>query len=356
MQKQSKQDRFKKYLCKIGSGKETGRSLTRKESADALHLLLHNIPTPAQTGGFLIAHRIKRPTVPELAGMLDTYNLLGPSLKSNPTQTNPICFGMPFDGRNRTAPIYPLTTLILLAMKQPVILKGGHRMPVKYGVTSCELFTALGLNLKNLSMEQIQEGFLQNNFALIFQPDHFPLAENLNNFREEIGKRPPIASLELLWTAHEGKHINISGFVHSPTEERHCKVLNLHGEEEIITIKGLEGSIDIPISRSCITGHYKNNELIRIIMKPQTHNCQGKDMNWEGIQKWQEDAFEALKNTGPLQKSVIWNAGIYLFFSKQVDNISEGLKQAERCLTSGLAQATLDKLIIWRKNINYKNI
>ncbi len=50
-----------------------------------------------------------------------------------------IFFGMPFDGRTKTAPIYPLTTLLLLTQNQPVILHGGSRMPVKYGVTHNEL-------------------------------------------------------------------------------------------------------------------------------------------------------------------------------------------------------------------------
>ena len=96
--------------------------MTREESADALNLILTGIASPAQIGAFMIAHRIRRPEPQELAGMVDTYLKLGPQFFSSKTQRRPICFGMPFDGRKRTAPIYPLTALVLLSAGQPVVL------------------------------------------------------------------------------------------------------------------------------------------------------------------------------------------------------------------------------------------
>ena len=107
------QEQFKSYLRKVGSGENTSCGMSRKESSDALKLILTAKATPAQIGAFMIAHRIRRPEPQELAGMIDTYLELGPELKSGKRQRHPICFGMPFDGRNRTTPIYPLTTLIL---------------------------------------------------------------------------------------------------------------------------------------------------------------------------------------------------------------------------------------------------
>mgnify|MGYP001483241013 CR=1 FL=1 len=73
---------FKKLLRKIGSGQNTSQGLTRKESADALKLILTAEASPVQIGAFMIAHRIRRPEPQELAGMLDTYMELGPTLIS----------------------------------------------------------------------------------------------------------------------------------------------------------------------------------------------------------------------------------------------------------------------------------
>ena len=118
----SGRERFKHYLQKVGSGEHTSRGLSREEAGHAMELMLNEEATPAQIGAFLIAHRIRRPEPQELAGMLDVYRRLGPSLHSAEPA---LCFSMPFDGRTRTAPIYPLTALALSAAGRPVVLQGG---------------------------------------------------------------------------------------------------------------------------------------------------------------------------------------------------------------------------------------
>ena len=347
-----KYEKFKPYLRKIGSGEFTGKNLNRKESAEATKLILKEEASPAQIGAFMIAQRIRRPTSEELAGMIDAYLELGPKIYSPKAHRRPIFFGMPFDGRKKTAPIYPLTILLLLTQKQPVILHGGSRMPVKYGISHNELFKALGINLTGLSLEQLQSYFNDNELALIHQPDHFPLAENLIPYRDQIGKRPPLSSMELIWTCHQGNHLHISGYVHSPTEERHWKTLELMGESDVITIKGLEGGIDLSISRSSTIGHYQNQYGIRTVYDPKNFECSGKDIEWRNIEEWQKLALQALNGEGPLIKALEWNAGICFFYAGLSSNIKEGINKAKVLINSGFALKHLEKLIYWKqKNI-----
>jgi len=344
-----KYEEFKTYLRKIGSGQFTGKSLTRGETKAAIKLMLKEEASAAQIGGFMIAHRIRRPIPEELAGMIDAYIELGPKIQSPINQRQPIFFGMPFDGRKKTAPLYPLTTLLLLTQQQPVILHGGSRMPVKYGVTHNELFQALGLNLTGLSISQVQSFFNHNELALIHQPDHFPLAENLIPYRDQIGKRPPLSSMELIWTCHQGKHLHISGYVHSPTEERHWKTLELMDEENIITVKGLEGGIDLSISRSSTIGHYKNQNGTRAVYHPKDFEYSGQDLEWTNIEDWQRFAFQALNGEGPLIKALEWNAGIYFFYAGLSSDIKVGINKAKEVINSGFALEHLEKLIKWRQ-------
>ena len=67
---------FKQFIQKVGSGSHTSDNLTRDQAATATKMMLLGEATPIQIGAFLIAHRIKRPTGEELAGMLDTYHEL----------------------------------------------------------------------------------------------------------------------------------------------------------------------------------------------------------------------------------------------------------------------------------------
>lgn len=347
-------ERFKQHLRKVGSGEHTSRGLSRLEAADALELILHEEATPAQIGAFLIAHRIRRPEPQELAGMLDTYRDLGPVLKSAADATPPVCFGMPFDGRTRTAPIYPLTTLVLLAARQPVVLQGGSRMPIKYGVTAQELFNALGLDLSGVTIEEVQQGFEAHGFALVHQPEHFPLAESLISYREDLGKRPPVASLELLWTPHQGEHLLVSGFVHPPTESRAWDALHQAGETHLVTVKGLEGGTDLPIGRACITATVSDGVPERKILHPRDHGCHEKDVEWADLETWTEQAENALDNKGPLCSAMRWNAGAYLWLSGQASDLAAGISSAESLIQSGAARAVLDQLCAWRSSFSIR--
>ncbi|MBD1194109.1 anthranilate phosphoribosyltransferase family protein [Vulcanococcus sp. Clear-D1] len=334
--------RFRTYLGKVGSGEHTSSGLSREEAAEAMELMLDGIATPAQIGAFLIAHRIRRPEPQELTGMLDVYRQRGPVLTS---RTPALCFGMPFDGRSRTAPIYPLTALVLAAANIPVLLHGSGRMPVKYGVTSAELFASLGLSLTGHSLDWVQSSLDRYNLALVHQPDHFPAAEQLIPYRDEIGKRPPLASLELMWTAHHGAHLLVSGFVHPPTETRAWKALHLAGETNLFTVKGLEGSTDLPISRACVTGRVQpDREPERLVLHPRDHGCYGADPAWQTLEHWSQQALAALGGQGLLADSLRWNAGTYLWQAGMSSNLQAGVEQAEALLQSGAALRQLEQM------------
>jgi anthranilate phosphoribosyltransferase len=346
--------RFKELLRRIGSGEHTSKGLSRQEAAESLDLMLNGGATPAQIGAFLIAHRIRRPEPQELAGMLDTYRLLGPKLTGagpEAATSPPLCFGMPFDGRSRTAPVYPLTALLLLAAGRPVVLQGGERMPVKYGVTAQELFAAIDLDLSGLTIEQVQQGFQRHGLALLHQPDHFPLAQSLIPYREDLGKRPPVASLELLWTAHQGEHLLVSGFVHPPTEARAWNALQQAGEDRIVTVKGLEGSTDLPTSRACVTAMVAGSGSERLILHPRDHDCYGPDLPWENQQAWASAAAAALDGSGPLARQLLWNGGCYLWFSDRSRSLEQALEQARQLIAAGALKAQLRQLVRWRRGL-----
>ena len=347
-------ERFKQHLRKVGSGEHTSKGMSREEAADALDLMLQGEATPAQIGAFLIAHRIRRPEPQELTGMLDTYRRHGPEIISSKGQQAPLCFGMPFDGRTRTAPIYPLTALVLLACGQPVVLQGGNRMPIKYGVTAIDLFRRLGLELTDLPLAAVQDGFNQHGLALIHQPDHFPIAESLIGYREELGKRPPVASLELLWTPHRGDHLLVSGFVHPPTESRAWEALKLAGETNLLTVKGLEGGTDLPIGRACITARVRDGSAERLILHPRDHGCHAADIEWADEALWENQALEALHNRGPLRDALRWNGGGCPWFAGLSETLEAGVERAEQAMQGGQAMSCLNQLREWRSTISIR--
>ena len=319
-------ERFKTYLGKVGSGEHTSSGLSREEAADALELMLDGDATPAQIGAFLIAHRIRRPEPQELAGMLASYRRHGPRLTTPGRRA--LCFGVPYDGRSRTAPILPLLALCLAAAGLPVVLHGGAPMPVKYGVTLAELFACLGLEWRGLPLAAVQERLDRHGLALTHQPDHFAAAERLVPVRDAIGKRPPVASLELLWTPHRGERLLVSGFVHPPTESRAWEALAAVAETDILTVKGLEGSTDLPTSRAGITARVRQGEVERILLHPRDHGILGDQPAWSDLDTWRADALAALQDEGPLAEALRWNLAAYLWLAERVSELPQEIGRA----------------------------
>jgi anthranilate phosphoribosyltransferase len=328
---------FRELLKKIGSGPHTGKSLDRAEAALAMRKMLQAEATPAQIGAFLIAHRIKRPTADELAGMLDTWQELGPSLQPVSTHQQPVCvFGIPYDGRSRTAPISPVISLLLTALGVPVILHGDGRVPTKYGVPLIELWQGLGVDWTALSLAQTQQVFATTGLGFIYGPRHFPLAHGLMTYRDQIGKRPPLATLELIWSPYAGAAHLIFGYVHPPTEKTALAALAMRSPHlQITTVKGLEGSCDLPHDRTVIVGSYRSGgELERIMLHHQDAGVTNQNPLLT------DNLLPELKNVlagqpSPLTETILWNGGFYLWHCGLVSDLATGMNQTATLLKNG---------------------
>ena len=339
---------FRDLLKKVGSGTHTSQDLSREESALATRLMLEQKATPAQIGAFMIAQRIKRPTIPELAGMLDCYDQLGGRLKISETTPYPaMVLNTPYDGRSRHAPVTPVTALILASAGVPAILHGGDRMPTKMGMPLIDVWQALGVSWQSLSLEQTQQVFDLTQVGFIYLPQHFPAAHQLVPYREQIGKRPTLATVELMWAPCYGPMHVVSSFVHPPTESRTQETYELRHTHNYTTVKGLEGSCDLPRSRTVIIGmgSISNGQSVfeRLLLHPRDYGFDGADPSLD------DDFFNTLQaiiqgEQKELTDSVVWNGGFYLWRAGVVPSLSEGLQQAKTLLSSGQVAAKQEQL------------
>lgn len=341
-------DVFRELLRKVGSGPHTSENLTRAEAARATYLMLSQEATPAQIGAFMIAHRIKRPTGEELAGMLDAYDQLGPKLTAISANYPAIVMGIPYDGRSRTAPISPLTVLILTAIGCPVVLHGGRRMPTKEGVPLVELWQGLGVDWTQLTLAQTQQVFEQTRLGFVYLPHHFPWADSLVPYREQIGKRPPFATAELFWCPYAGESLIVSGFVHPPTEEMARVAFALRGVRRLITVKGLEGSCDLPRDRTCIVGinhPMADPSFERLLLHPRDYGCADLEVPLTPTLEL-TSAMQTVLAGQPsaLKEAAIWNGGFYLWQCGHCSDLSSGLAVARQVLDSGRAAQQLAEI------------
>ncbi|QYX32344.1 anthranilate phosphoribosyltransferase family protein [Sphaerospermopsis torques-reginae] len=341
---------FKEFIQKVGSGSHTSENLTRTEADTAMKMMLLAEAKPAQIGAFLIAHRIKRPTGEELAGMLDAYYELGPKLQpiNNNHHQIPIVLGIPYDGRTRTAPINIITALLLASAGQPVIMHGGDRYPTKYGLPLIEIWQKLGVNWNNLSLEKSQEIFNKTHLGFIYTPHHFPLTNTLWEYREQLGKRPPLATMELIWCPYAGDAHIIAGFVHPPTEAMFQTALELQGVKKYTFVKGLEGSCDLPRDRTAIisVSSSTTQEIERLHLVPREYGFTPKNVPLGTTEELIKDMQSVLAgNDSELMQTALWNGGFYLWHCGISPDIATGIDKARELFTSGLVAAKLQEVI-----------
>lgn len=338
---------FRELLKKVGSGPHTHENLTRQEAAEALRLMLLQEAKPAQIGAFLIAHRIKRPTGEELAGMLDTYDRLGPKLQPVNHPYPVAVLGSPYDGRSRTAPVSPITALILLCAGVPVVMHGGERMPTKYGIPLVEIWQRLGVAWDRLSLDQVQQVFGTIGLGFVYLPQHFPLAQQFVEYRDQIGKRPPLATMELMWCPYAGEAHVFGGYVHPPTENMFRGCLALRETAQFTSVKGLEGSCDLARDRTAIIGLYlpEKQEFERLLLHPRDYGFAGPDVPLASTPEFMEQIFAVLQaESSELLKSAIWNGGFYLWRNHVCPDLEAGLAQAERLIANGQVFKKLQQL------------
>ncbi|WP_071515263.1 anthranilate phosphoribosyltransferase family protein [Geitlerinema sp. PCC 9228] len=337
---------FRELLKKIGSGTHTGDNLTREEATLATRLMLQQEATPAQIGAFAIAHRIKRPIPEELAGMLDAYDELGPKIPAlSDAHDYPVTvIGVPYDGRSRTTPVTAITAVILATAGVPVLLHGGDVMPTKYGLPLVKIWQQLGMDFTTLEVEQIHQVMDQTGLGFLYLPKHFPLAHNLVPYREQIGKRPPLATIELIWFPYAGAGNAIAGFVHPPTEGYFRETYQLrqatHPQiHRLTTVKGLEGSIDLARNRTAIIGICQSDgdpSWRRLNVYPRECGVSGSDVSFDS--PW--SALQLIEATlhgepTPLVPAAIYNSGFYLWHCGVCADLASGVEQAKDMLAVG---------------------
>ncbi len=366
---------FRELLKKVGSGTHTGKDLSREEAATATRMMLLEEATPAQIGAFMIAHRIKRPTSEEVAGMLDAYDDIGPKLQPcgmgsrasvsvSRTESgvgnrrdflekpsfaqSVVVFGTPYDGRSRTAPVTPLTALILATVGVPVVMHGGDCMPTKYGVPLISIWQGLGVDFSKLTLAQVQQLLEKTGLGFIYLPQHFPQAQGLVPYRDQIGKRPPAATMELIWSPYAGDAHVVAGYVHPPTETRFQETFKLRGVTNFTLVKGLEGSCDLPRDRTAIITINQPDSsegFERLLLHPRDYGFAGSEVPLESTAQLLVQMEEVLKGkSSELMQAAIWNSGFYLWRCGVCPDLPTGFTKAEALFGEGHAAQKLQEI------------
>ena len=153
--------------------------------------------------------------------------------------------------------------------------------------------------------------------------------------------------MELIWSPLLSDYHLVAGFVHPPTEKIFRDALALREVDRFTTVKGLEGSCDLPRDRTAIIGIFKNGVFQRLHLNPHDYNFAGTNPPIPETTSQLVEQMQSILQGKPseLMNSAVWNGGFYLWHCGLCPDIESGFEMAEKLLTTGQVKAKLQEVI-----------
>ncbi len=334
---------FKEVIQKVGRGEKLAKDLTREEARQALEWIFEGKASPFQTGAFFAAMRMKGESAEETAGLVEAVRARAIQLRS-PVE-GALDLGEPYDGKVKTLHVTVPVALVLAAAGVPVILHSAPETPVKKGVETQRVLEALGVEIRSRpeKLLEILEG--EN---LVFLPTErlAPDFAKLRPEREAYGLRPFANHVEKIFNLANAA-TQMVGIYHRPYLEPMGKALNLLGVPRIFIVQGVEGFTELHLSRKTLVLKIERGAEETFWIDPAEYGFRGEEEKAPDsrAEKHAERVLEILQGgSGPARESILWNAGVKLFWMKKAATVQEGLAQAESLLSSRKALEKLEAL------------
>jgi len=331
-------DAFIPFVKAVGRGNKLRRDLTYAEAVEAMRLILRGQATPAQIGGFLIGQRVKGEAESEIKGFTQVardefIHHISPQVEGL------LDFGVPYDGKVKTAQLAPAIAIILAAAGVPTLLHGAEGVPTKQGITPGAVFAALGIS-SDLEPEAVERMIEKVGVGYLNAARFAPEWNALTPLRREFGLRTALNSVEKLFNPANAPY-QISGFFHGEYLERLRFVQT--GTRSSWMVQGEEGSIEMATGRA--THIFAADEANDIVLDPASAGLPHREriaVPPEVQAHLQLNAEAIAGKPGAATEQATLTAGTILSLLKVASDLNDGIARVRRILESGAAQQRLE--------------
>lgn len=332
------------YLIKkVATGQKLSKDLTEDESYEILKRILAGETTPAQTGAFFAAMRMKGESGEELAGF--TRAVREKSISIAPKAPYLVDVGYPYDGKTRTDILIVGAAFIAAAAGVSILLHGARHVPPKRGRAPEELLERLGIPV-DLAPSAV-ETFLQKTGIGYLSCHHFsrPLADLLE-IPAEIGVRSCLSAVHKLMNPAQAP-VTVLGITHPPYLKSMSKALCLLEVRKGWVIQGIEGAPELSLGRATPMVAIQGGRCEDAVMDPRSLGLpEIKDSEWKQ-RPLDENANMTLRalegEPSPWRELFLWNAAFLIFASGKVGSVQEGWTQAREALDQKGAMRVLER-------------
>lgn len=341
-------------LQRVAVGPHGSRDLCAEDAREAMRLCLSREASDVQIGVFLIAERLKRETEEENWGFLQA--LVDASRVRVGPAAQVVSLADPYDGFKRVPHYGPVVAAVLASCGLPACVHGVADLAPKHGITGRQVLEAMGVPLDigrgeaSVDAAAARLADPERGAAYLDLEDYCPSLSALGELREEIAKRPFLATLDKLITPLRGAEAThlVAGFVHPGYEHLLVSMARLSGFASGLIVRGREGFIDPHVHRETeVVGFRGDADAVATTLQPKGLGLliQSRDEDTPPLtagsvaELWDLALHRKHRSPGALAVRLL--AGASLQQAGRVPTIMRGVGLAHEAIVSGAARRRL---------------
>jgi anthranilate phosphoribosyltransferase len=331
-------DSFKPYLAKVA----TGASLTREEARSAFDDLLSGEVTPAQSGAFLMALRVRGEALDEIVGAVA-------AMRGRMTRVTAPSRAMDIVGtggdHSGSYNISTLAAMIVAGTGIPVAKHGNRAASSRSG--AADVLTALGVKI-GLDPAGLERCLAEAGLCFMFAQAHHASMRHVAPVRVELGTRTLFNLLGPL-SNPAGVGRQLLGVFSEAWLEPLTQVLKELGSERVWTVHGSDGLDEITTTGPTHVVALENGTIRRFTVSPDEvgmKTARPEDLKGADPEHNASELRKVLDGTKtPYRDIAVLNAAAALVVAGEAADLREGVARAAQSVDSGAAKGVLERLI-----------
>src|SRR4051794_20724493 len=240
----------------------TGAALTREQAALAFDLMMSGEATPSQTGGLLMALRVRGETIDEITGAVSAMRSKMLRVIAPPGAIDVVGTGGDASGSYN---ISTCAAFIVAGAGVPVAKHGNRALSSRSG--AADVLGALGVKI-DLTPSEITRCIYEAGIGFMFAPAHHPATKNVAPTRVELGTRTIFNLLGPISNPAGVKRQMVGVFSRQWVEPL-ANVLKNLGSERAYVVHGSDGLDEITTSGPTSVAALDGGKVTTSEIKPE---------------------------------------------------------------------------------------
>jgi len=316
--------------------------LSPVDAREAFDAIMSGDATPAQTGGFLIALRMRGETVGEIAAAAAVMREKATPVVAPPGAMDIV--GTGGDGK-KTLNISTAAAFVVAGAGVPVAKHGNRALSSASGAT--DVLTALGIDLSP-GVPKIEQCLREVGMGYMAAPNHHSAMRHVMPARTEMGVRTIFNILGPL-TNPAGVARQLSGAFSAEWIVPMAETLGQLGSERAWIVHGGDGTDEVSIAAPSQVASLENGTVTVIEISPEDAGLPQHPFEAivGGDAAGNARHLSALLDgeAGAYRDAVLLNAAAALLIAGKAADLREGVQVARESIDSGAARRVLDGMV-----------